>query len=193
MPDEETQEQGRDGVIFTRRWLEATTFIELPWNAYENKKLCVLPLLKSGRKKYDLRGRFLHESRHEIYVENKAANVASNQTADFREFLANAYSTTARKWADLDGDPEIEYIFVTSYPFGRLADWGRLHTKEAVIKAVEDEEVLPTGTSLDDSLAALVSERCWLLVVHAKQERITLDQPELEVALRALERKKHTL
>jgi len=194
VPDEETQEKGRDGVRFTRRWLEATTFIELPWTAYDSKRLCVLPLLKAGkRKKYDLRGRFLHEERQEVYVENKAANKANNQTADYREFLANAYSTTAKKWADLGGDPQIEYIFVTSHPFGKLAEWSQLSTKAVMVEAVTQEGVLPNDVEIDDELAGLVAERCWLLVVHPKQERLTLDQAELQTALRALERKKYTL
>jgi len=194
VPDEETQEQGRDGVRFARRWLEATTFIELPWNAYENKRMCSLPLLEKGKtKKYDIRGRFLHEQKQEVYVENKAANRANNQTADFREFLANAYSTTAKAWELIGGDPQIEYVFVTSYPFGTLAEWGKLATKASVLAAVENEGVLPEGVNVDEELAALISDRSWLLVVHPKQERITLDQAELETALKALERKKHTL
>lgn len=193
MPREATQEQGRNGVRFTRRWLEATTFVELQWDSYNNEEFCTLPLLKGSPKAWDLSGSFLHEKRQRVFVENKAEETPGHQTAQFQEFLANAYSSTAKQQELIEKDPNYEYFWVTTHPFGATSNWSSLVTKESVIDAVAAKDALPEGYFVDAELAALVASRIWLLVTSAKQERLTLERIELDKVLLALERKKDLL
>jgi hypothetical protein len=193
MPQESTQEDGRKGVAFTKRWLEATTFLELPWNAYEDSGWCFTALLKGGRKMYDLSGFFLGESRQRVFVENKAENTPGHQTAQYSEFLANAYSATAQETLVSGAPTTWEFFWVTSHPFGAMTNWSNLATKAAVIAAVAEHDVLPDGEVVDTELAAKVAGRTWLLVVSRKQERLALDRSELDQVLHTLQRKKPTL
>lgn len=193
MPREATQEKGRSGVKFTRRWLEATTFVELQWDSYNNEEFCILPLLKGEPKAWDLSGSFLLENRQRVFVENKAEDTAGHQTAQFREFLSNSYSSTAKQWELIKKDPNYEYFWVTTHPFGTTSNWASLVTKKSVIDAVTAEDALPENVSIDEDLAALVATRIWVLVASTKQERLTLERAELDKVLLALERKKDKL
>jgi hypothetical protein len=196
MPAEAVQEQGRRGVQTVKRWLEATTFLELQWNVYENTRYCTLPLLNGSTKRWDLAGYFLTGDRQAVYVENKDYGSAGDQPKQFREFLVNCYSATARGIRDL-GEENAEFLWVTTHPFGSLAQWSKLATRETVMgaleEALEDDGDLLGGAPIDPDLAAIVAERTWVLVFNRKQARLSLERRELDLALAALKRKESTL
>jgi hypothetical protein len=59
-PAEETQEQGRRGVLDVKRWLEATLRFNLDYDVYTNTVRTTLPTL-DGQKRFDLKGLHLDE------------------------------------------------------------------------------------------------------------------------------------
>jgi hypothetical protein len=54
---ESVQQKGIDGADLAKRWLESTTWIELPFDAYHNASICTLWRLDAEKKVYDLFGR----------------------------------------------------------------------------------------------------------------------------------------
>jgi hypothetical protein len=192
MPAEATQEQGRKGVETIKRWLEATTFIELQWNVYENWQYCSLVLLDGSVKRWDLAGAFLSKPRQKTYVENKDYGSAGDQANQFQEFLANCYSATARAIKDI-GDIEAEFIWVTTHPFGPMSQWSQLATRESVLAALDKHPSVLGDEAVDIDLAAVVAERIWVLVFNKKQEKLSLEREELDKVLAALKRKDSTL
>lgn len=191
MAAEETQEKGRRGVATVKRWLEATTFIELPWNAYERTAMCTVPLLK-GKKVFDLAGHFLGNQSRPVVVENKSYSSDGGQYSQYQEFLATAYSATARSLRDV-GDTEHEFIWVTSHPF-KLPKWSVLETPEEVQSALDAYPAcLGEGHAVDPELVRTVASRVWVLVMNSKQESISLTAQELQKVFTVLPRKESTL
>lgn len=196
MPAEAVQEQGRRGVQTVKRWLEATTFIELQWNVYENTRYCSLQLLDGSIKRWDLAGSFLTGDRQMIYVENKDYSSAGDQARQFQEFLVNCYSATAygvQTW----GEEHAEFVWVTTHPFGPMAQWSKLATRDSIVAAVEaalaEDDGLLGGAPVDRDLADVVASRTWVLVFNKKQTELSLDRRELDIVLAALKRKESTL
>lgn len=187
------QEQGRRGVQATRRWLEATTFIELPFNAYEDPRWCSLKLLNGKTKSWDLAGFFLGEQRNQLMVENKKYSTDGNQGTAYKRFLAEAYSATAQEIADY-GQSNAEFAWVTTHPFS-VKTWASLSSKQTVVEAIQEnvDVLAQPDDEIDEELAATVAERTWLLVLNEKQENLSLTRKELDVVLGALGRKEHTL
>jgi hypothetical protein len=79
---ESLQAQGFDGKDAAKRYLESTTRITLPWNAYRHPARCTLQTLNGGHKRFDLAGYFFGSDNY-VYVEVKNANAANNQTQEF--------------------------------------------------------------------------------------------------------------
>ena len=50
MPDEEMHERGREGVGMIKAWLEATTWMDFPFNAHEDETRCTALLLEGTKK-----------------------------------------------------------------------------------------------------------------------------------------------
>lgn len=190
MAAEETQEKGRRGVALAKRWLEATTFIELPWNVYEKTAMCTVPLLE-GKKIFDLRGQFLGPLARPVLIENKSYSAENNQYPQYQEFLAIAYSATAKRIED-QADTEEEFIWVTSHPF-KLSKWAGLESYEAMAEAVAAFPQHLGGRPVDDDLIRKVCGRVWVLVMNPKQEQLSLTHDELQLVNTVLRRKESTL
>ena len=193
MPDEDVQELGREGVGMVKAWLEATTWMEFPYNAYEHKHRCVIPLLNSQKKKFDLKGFHLGDKtqRRDLYVECKRYNSASGQHAYFREFLAIAYSFHSFQ-KDLHGvDVADDFIWVTSHPF-QIGQWAELCTKSFMLDVLSDDKnqkYLGDDHEVDEELAQAVASRVWLLVLNEdKQMKVSLTSSELKTAMTQLKR-----
>ena len=70
----------------------------LPYNAYQNPERVSLKMLTGRRETYDLNGDHLDESGREttrMFVESKDLQGAGGQAAEFKQFLAQAYSATS--------------------------------------------------------------------------------------------------
>lgn len=179
------------GVAQVQRWLEATTYLELPWNAYETPQMCQVQHL-SGSKLFDLAGWFLGENRREVYIENKSHTTSGgNQYADFQEFLAIAYSSTAKQLQS-GLDRKTEFIWVTSHPFN-LSRWAKLATYSELHKALKDKPAFLGTEAIDEDLARTVANRIWVLVMNHRQIEISLTQEEVWRVIPILKRKVSTL
>lgn len=191
MPAEQTQEQGRKGVALVQRWLESTTFLELNWNVYDNSPMCEVEHL-GGYKYFDLAGSFLGTDRREVYVENKNYSSDSGQYPHFQEFLAIAYSATAKVLQAGRQDRRTEFIWVTTHPFS-LNRWANLASEEEVIRALEAKPEFLGTTEIDPQIVRIVSDRIWVLVMNEKQIDLSLTQEEVWQVLALLKRKEATL
>ncbi|MEK8070430.1 hypothetical protein [Rhodococcoides navarretei] len=189
---EEVQEIGRDGVASVQRWMEATTFMELNWNVYENVAQCAIRCLDGSVKKFDLAGAFLGGDRAPIVVESKKYRSPGGQHKYFKQFLATAYSSTVYEMESLGADAKREFFWVTSHPF-YLSGWKDLATEDKIESAIAENSALLAGREIDRTILRSVSERVWVLVWHEKQEEISLTHEELMLVLANLKRKAHTL
>jgi hypothetical protein len=189
---EEVQELGRTGVATVKRWLEATTFIELNWNVYEDTGMCIVQCLGGKNKKFDLAGAFIGLKRNPVVVESKRYTTAGSQHKYFKEFLAIAYSSTVSEVEQKKYDIGREFIWVTFHPF-ILKDWPRLCTEGKIKESLEEYPEYLDGRELDPQILRSVSERVWVLVMHEKQEDLSLTHEELMSVLATLKRKAPTL
>ncbi|WP_310773399.1 hypothetical protein [Mycobacterium sp. Z3061] len=193
MPDaEEVQELGRRGVAAIKQWLEATTFIELNWNVYEDPAMCVMVCADGSQKKFDLAGSFIGSRRDPVVVECKWYNSSNSQHKYFKEFLAIAYSSTIRDTKDRGADAKREYIWVTKHPF-QISEWATLTTEAKIRQSVEANSALLNNEPIDDATISKLAQRVWVLVMHEKQEAISLPNHELMAVLTVLKRKESTL
>jgi hypothetical protein len=190
MSAEATQEIGRRGVAHTKRWLEATTHVELRFNAYQDEALCELELL-SGTKIFDMFGFMLGPNRRPVYVENKDDTNYSRLYTAYQEFLANAYSATARRIQSTK-DQKAEFMFVSTQPFNQ-SGWTTLATPDEIHKALKKHPEVLGEATVDDELVRLVAQRIWVLVMHQRQVEISLTHEEVMLVMPILKRKEPTL
>lgn len=185
---EPVQRKGSDGVDLAKRWLESTTWIELPFDVYSNPIVCTLRCLDGKVKRYDLFGSIHGNPNTPLYVESK--NYDSNggkQAAEFWEFLANAYSITANDLAEGE-DGRREFWWVTRMPFS-LTDWATLTTAERIKTAVDRHPECLGGREIDVNLLATVAERVEVLVMNKRMEDFMLTPEELSLIESKLNRK----
>jgi hypothetical protein len=116
MSAEEAHEIGRQGVMRVKQYLESTTYLRMPWTAYDHVKMCKLQKIDGSKKTYDLSGHFLGSRRFPLYVESKKYSTAGGQGTAYDDYLANAYSITSRAVKE-DMDQETEFMWITWHPF----------------------------------------------------------------------------
>jgi hypothetical protein len=185
------QEAGRVGAKRVKRLLEGTMRFKLPYNAYQHAERVRVEMLTGIFETYDLNGDFLDEDGHavtRIYVESKNVEGAGAQAAEFRRFLAQAYSATRMAITKGGADPKYEFMWGTTCPwkgegFRRVADWMEVRNA-AVWDSERDLEVLVAGRKLqravpedhavDEDLARVVSKRIWLWVISDRHEGMTM-------------------
>ena len=190
MSAEATQEKGRRAVAHTKRWLEATTYVELQFNAYEHDSMCELELL-SGTKTFDMFGFMLGANRRPVYVENKDDTNISRLYMAYQEFLANAYSATARR-IQTTKDQKTEFMWVSTHPFNQDG-WGKLTTPDELKTALAKNPDVLGGAAIDDDLVRTVAQRIWVLVMNERQLEISLTHEEVLLVMPTLKRKEPTL
>lgn len=181
---EAAQESGRRGVFNTKTWLESTTHIQLPFDVYSFTSQCAVTCLNDKVEAFDLYG-LISTRGVPLYVENKAYTAVGNQPKSFDEFLAIAYSATAKEIQRV-GDWKAEFMWVTTHPFSQTV-WPTLTTRERMAQALEDDDTdIINKTKVDDALLTLVSQRIWLLVLNDRQHELTLSASELHLVQGAL-------
>lgn len=185
---EAIQKDGENGLEFTKRWLESTTWIELPFDAYSNEPVCTLERLDGKKKRYDAMGMVHSAPPTPLYLENKAyTSYGGKQPKDYWEFLANAYSVTAKLIAS-GPDPRFEFMWVTTHPFEQTA-WKDLTSPARVLAALEKDPGACGPNGPDTNLVSTVSSRLWLLVLHERQGELMLRPGELPLVEAVLKRK----
>lgn len=187
MPRESTQESGREAALVTRRWLESTTYIELPWNSYKHEAMCTVRCLDGSVKCFDLAGFFL-DDKSPIAVENKGVGQSGDQYQEYRKFLAIAYSSSALGLEE-GTDWKRHFLWVTTHPFGYSTAWAQLESPETVHAAVKEFPDLLGGRDVDKEVVRAVASRIWLLVLNSKQQRLLLTADEITRVHALLSRK----
>lgn len=185
---EGAHKKGEEGALLAKRYLESTTHIRLPFSVYDDPAQTTLTRLDGEVKRYDLAGHFLVDKPHPLVVEVKNYDTVGAQAAAYTEYLANAYSITAHEIAEKHDDPRREFMWVTWHPFSQTK-WAELTSVEEIAKALTEHSDALGGTALDESLAAIVSSRLWLVVLSKKQDRLLLTRQELYQVYTVLDRK----
>lgn len=185
---ESVQKDGMDGVDLAKRWLESTTWVELPFDAYNNGPVCSLRRLDGKVKRYDLFGYIHTEPPTLVYVEVKNYDsVGGKQGAEYWEFLANAYSIAAQDIKDGE-DARREFMWITRHPF-QQTQWATLTAPERIKTALGQHPEVLNGDPINADMLATVSARLWLLVLHKRQEELMLTAEELSLVESKLNRK----
>jgi hypothetical protein len=186
---ETVQQKGIDGVDLAKRWLESTTWIELPFDAYHNGPICTLTRLDGQTKTFDLFGMIHTSPNTPLYIESKGYDsVGGKQAKEFWEFLANAYSITANDFRN-GADARREFWWITRMPFSST-DWSALTTADRIKTALESHhpEVL-AAEAINVDLLATVADRVEVFVVNSRQEDFMLTPEELGLIEGMLNRK----
>ncbi|WP_454083965.1 hypothetical protein [Georgenia sp. Marseille-Q6866] len=191
MPAEEVQEIGREGAATLKRWLEATTYIELPFDAYNNKIDCMVETF-GGMKQFDLVGYLIRDKKPPVVVESKRYASAGGQYKEFKKFLAIAYAADAKEVDKFSSCRRAHYYWVTFHPFN-LENWSKFETYDHVKMALEENPEYLDGHAVDDALVHDVASRITVLVFNPKQEALALTRTELEQIRPVLNRKVKTL
>jgi hypothetical protein len=178
---------GLVGVKKAQQFLESTTFIQLPWNVYENMNQTTFIRLDKKPKRFDLAGHFLGPRRRPLAVENKAYTTVGSQPEDYTEYLANAYSITARDCED-GVDTEREYMWLTTHPFSQ-GKWLRLRTLDEIVAALKKHPEALGGGEPDNELLNMVASRLWVVLMHDRNHELVLERKELYKIHEVLERK----
>ncbi|WP_222854057.1 IS3 family transposase [Fodinicola acaciae] len=160
---ESVQRDGIDGINLAKRWLESTTWIELPFNVYTNPAVCTLQRLDGKVKRYDLFGGIHTNPPTPLYVEVKNYDSAGGkQNVEYWEFLANAYSITAQD-IKTGQDGRREFMWITRHPFN-LTDWATLTSASRIMVALEEKHPEVTAAL---SMAITVRRPADGVVLHA--------------------------
>jgi hypothetical protein len=186
---ETMHKKGMEGVDLARKVLESTTWIELPFDASDNERICTLDLLDGTDKSFDAMGYILREPKAPLYVEAKNFDSSGGtQNTEYQKFLANAYSITAK---DLQSgtDGKREFMWFTKHPFN-LNKWTQLISVGEISGALGLHSNVLGGAQPDPDIMKLVSDRLWLIVVHHKQSELTLTFDELGRVEALLNRKR---
>ena len=174
---EEVQELGREGVAVIKRWLEATTHIQLSYDIYDWPSECIVPYF-GGRKRFDLAGRYLSDGRQRVVVECKRYRSAGGQAAEYTEFLRIAYSSVLKDIEFFGRDRGTRFMWVTYHPFSQTK-WARLETHEHLREALLDKSDYLGGSAIDEDMLRDVASRVMVLVFNPKQESLSLTTDEL--------------
>jgi hypothetical protein len=177
---ETSQRLGMEGVQEIKEWLEATTRFAFTYTVYDSEPMCTLTCLDESKKAFDLEGNTTKEPKRPVSVEAKKYSTVGHQAAEFKKFVAIAYSSTAQVIEDIGEDWFREFLWVTYHPFSQT-DWPHLLTLSYLRGCLEEHEELLAGKEVDDDLLAKVASRLWVLVVQQKQVDIRLTKLELMV------------
>ena len=188
MPAETNHVIGHEGARLAKRYLESTTHMNLPTTVYDNEGLCALERLDGKVKRYDLMGHFRSGAHRPLAVESKKVTGAGTQAGEYTEFLANAYSITARRVNVMGADDHREFMWVTWHPFA-LTRWSRLRDRQAIRQALKKHPEVLAGYPVDDAIVELLADRLWLVPLHDRIEELLLERDELYKVLSQLDRR----
>jgi hypothetical protein len=166
------------GAMRVKRLLEGSMRFLLPYDAYQHREKVSLPMLTGRVETYDLSGDHRGEDlewRTEIYVESKNVGEAAGQAAEFKRFLAQAYSATAKRRDELSADPKFEFMWATTCPW-KGNGFLEVASKDSIVAAIDshlDDEVIPADHQIDASLVDLIKDRIWVWVIAERHEEMS--------------------
>jgi len=191
---EEAQEQGRQGVMDVKRWLEATMRFDVRYTVYDQADRVTLPLLNGKPKRYDAVAQHYRDdpprtpSGRDVYVEVKtlgSPSSAKKQTSQFREFAATAYSAMAQAWVLLGRDPDFDFMFATTHPW-EVDRHLELTTAAYVEEACAHHAPLLGQTAYDVALGATLASHLWIWIIPGRQDEMTMGPAHIGHVWRAI-------
>lgn len=190
MSAEETQELGREGAFLFKRWLESTTYFDLPWIVYHKNGMCEVRYKDGpkGIKRFDIAGSQLRNPPVPVWVEGKRYTSDSGLKAMFLEMVATAYAAYRYKKVNGSTDGGDQFIYATTHPFA-VTSWTDLVTTATVQEAFEAHpEIVGTDPfNVDD--AQIVRDRLWIIVWSERQDELSLTGDEVQSIWTLLKRK----
>jgi len=182
---ETSQRLGIEGVHEVKEWLEATTRFAFTYTVYDSEPMCTVICQNGEAKALDLEGHTMSNPKRPVSVECKKYSSPGGQAAEFRKFLAIAYSSTAKAISEKGGDWQRDFMWVTYHPFAQKK-WSDLLSVSFMKECLEEHKTLLDGQTIDDDLLAKVAARTWVMVVEQRQVGIRLSKDELVVVNAAL-------
>lgn len=136
MAAEETQELGREGAFLFKRWLESTTYFDLPWIVYNQNGMCEVRFAEGpkGLKRFDLAGSWLQNPPIPVWVEGKRYTTDSGLKEMFLEMIAIAYAAYRYKKKNGSTDGGDQFIYATTHPFA-VTSWTQLISTATIEEA----------------------------------------------------------
>ncbi|PPG39451.1 hypothetical protein [Pseudoclavibacter sp. RFBA6] len=188
---EDVQELGRRGVADLKRWLEATTYMELPFDAYNHSIDCTVQTMATP-KQFDLAGYMLEKTKSPVIVEAKNYSSAGRQYEEFRKFQAIAYSHAVHEIETFKKSRKPIFLWVTFHPFA-VTKWNSLESVSHLKDSLASYPDFLAERPIDDEIAASVAKRISILVFNKRQKKWSLTRTELELIRHKLDRKGRTL
>ncbi|MBT9605744.1 hypothetical protein [Microbacterium sp.] len=176
---EEAHAVGAEGVQKAKRWLEATTRVDVQWIYPEEaaRKKLAFQWHDNSSFVYDMGGVFRGGplANQTFMAEVKNYSTVGKQGPMYEEYLARCY----RARQEIPGFTE-QFMWITWHPFSQ-GSWTKLTTAEAVRDAVIKYAPKALGvdvgeatSAVDDTVCAEVAETLWLLVLSDKHELLML-------------------
>jgi hypothetical protein len=175
---ETAQELGREGVHRAKRWLESTTRFVVEATTLDlpgAEPFLFIPQAGSAnRVRMDMTGRHLDEEGGllaQFYAEVKNVTTDSGLSAEYKKFLAKAYSSE-RSWESIGNLRPIEWMFITWHPFGATGNYTSLTGVEAIKAACDAHPDRVPPSDWDEGKGEDLSRRLWVLIPSQRLEEM---------------------
>lgn len=190
MAAEETQELGREGAFLFKRWLESTTYFDLPWIVYNQNGMCEVRFAEGpkGLKRFDLAGSWLQNPPIPVWVEGKRYTTDSGLKEMFLEMIAIAYAAYRYKKKNGSTDGGDQFIYATTHPFA-VTSWTQLISTATIEEAYNKYPDIVGTEAFDHDEAQIVRDRIWIIVWSERQEELSLKSEEIQSVWSLLKRK----
>ncbi|PRB66807.1 hypothetical protein [Arthrobacter sp. MYb213] len=190
MAAEETQELGREGAFLFKRWLESTTYFDLPWIVYHQNGMCEVRFAEGpgGVKRFDIAGSWLQNPPIPVWVEGKRYTTDSGLKDMFLEMVAIAYAAYRYKKKNGSTDGGDQFIYATTHPFA-VSSWKQLISTETIKEAYKKYPQIVGDESFNHDDAQVIRDRIWIIVWSERQEELSLKTEEIQSVWSLLKRK----
>ncbi len=186
MPGEAAHEAGRDGAIRAKRWLEATTRVDVHWVNPDAVAKLTFSWQDASSFSFDLGG-VLHGGDvdgKEFFAEVKKYSNASDQGSLYESYLAKCYQAYMSMPYRCD-----HFMWITWHPFS-LGKWKDLCSVSEVASAVAKYSALViNGDEPDPHDLKAVADRLWMFVLSDRQESLVIEADYIDTVI-SLRRKR---
>lgn len=190
MSGERQHAKGQEGAQRAKRWLEATTRVNVLWVNPEPMALPKLTFrwLTGGTFSFDLAGVLVggNQANEEFFAECKKYDNAYDQGQLYDEYLAKCYVALNFQPSRCD-----HFMWITWSPFATTR-WDSLcrsaSVQAAVLKNSERALGVPieeASSKIDSDVCDTVASRLWIIVLSERQEEHLVLSPEHQGLIRA--------
>lgn len=168
-------QSGEDFVIKTKRYLEATLVIDVPWTVYDGNGMTVLNGLDGQPHTFDALARMKEGEKRPIYVEAKQRS-SSNINSEYDDFVAESFSCyMAERRRRPNWNPY--FMFVTNHPF-KMKNYSKLLEPDYLLNFLSRcGKYGITRVALRDVLD--FKDRIWLVIWSNRQELMCVTNPSM--------------